>query len=91
MGWLSSLFGGDESAHDVKSSSEKSYDNGTRVTTFGNSDGSKTEVVNYNDKDGYPHIVISDTDSSGNYSGHTTGHGNPNDGIESHQHGSHKD
>lgn len=91
MGWFSSLFGGDESPHDVKSSSEKTYDSGTKVTTFNNNDGSKTEVVNYHDKDGYPHIVISDKDSSGYETGHTTGHGNPNDGIGSHQHGSHRD
>ncbi len=91
MGIFSSWFGGDESAHDVKSASSKTYDNGAKVTTYQNTGGTTTEVSRYNDKDGFPHIVIADKDASGNETGHTTLHGNPNDGIGSNQHGSHKD
>lgn len=91
MGFFSWFFGGDDNdgSHDVKSSSSTDYGN-ARVTTFGNKDGSSTTVSHYHDKDGYPHVVVADKDASGHETGHTTAHGNPSDGIGSHQHGSHK-
>lgn len=91
MGFFSSLFGGDEAPHDVKSESSKTYGGGTKVTTYENTDGTKTEVSQYKDNAGYPHIVVADKDSTGNETGHTTFHGNPVEGITSNQHGSHKD
>ncbi len=86
-----SWFGGDDSAHDVKSASSKTYSNDTKVMTYQNTDGTKTEVAHYKDSSGFPHMVIADKDENGKETGHTTFHGNPNEGIGSNQHGSHKD